>query len=231
MSEVTRKIVGVVPVRKGSKGLQNKNIRKFAGRPLFQHAVEQGIRCCKSCIISTDISEILNGFQMDGCTLIGRDASISSDNAPMSAVIMDIIQKRDLDDEVIVLLQATSPLREDKHVFEAIELYMTGRFDIVMSVREEDSSILKSGFLSDGFFSGVVNQEFCFANRQDLPSVVKPSGAVYVFSSSWFLENGGFNTNRIGAVKISKEQSLDIDNLNDFVKAEKTFMSRNTRVR
>lgn len=228
MSQETKKVIGVVPARKGSKGLQDKNIRSFAGKPLFQRAVEQGIRCCETCVITTDITEIIEKFQMDGCNILERDASIASDTTPMSAVITDVIQKLKLGEEIIVLLQATSPLRKDKHILEAIELYLSGNYDLVMSVREEDASILKSGFLSDGFFRGVVNQEFCFANRQDLPAVFKPNGAVYVFSSSWFLGNGGFSTERIGAVIMSPEHSLDIDNLSDFGRAERLFRKMQT---
>ena len=53
-------------------------------------------------------------------------------------------------------------------------------------------------------------------NRQDLPELFRPNGAVYVFNGGWFVENNGFTSNNIGVVEMPKENSLDIDNQQDF---------------
>ena len=58
-----------------------------------------------------------------------------------------------------------------------------------MSVRTERSSVLKSFLVSDDHLVPIGRKEWPFENEQVLPRVVKPNGAVYVFSSSSFLKN------------------------------------------
>lgn len=47
---------------------------------------------------------------------------------------------------------------------------------------------------------------------------MKPIGAVYIFDRDWFLQNGGFETDRIGGVVMPAER--DIDTEVDFLRAE-----------
>jgi CMP-N,N'-diacetyllegionaminic acid synthase len=72
-------------------------------------------------------------------------------------------------------------------------------------------------------FVPVSRPEYCFTNRQSLPEVYRPNGAVYVFSADWFLINGGLATHSIGALVMPPEQSQDIDTEADFRLAEALF--------
>lgn len=220
--------VALVPIREGSKGLPGKNVRPFAGLPLYEHAVRQGLRCCGSCVISTDIASVLNTPAVDGRVLHRRPAPLGADNAQMDAVIADAITGLSLRGRTIVLLQATSPLRTDENVRAAIELHQHGGFDLVLSVALGDRVILKAGTLKGDRFVPVSRPEYCFTNRQSLPEVYRPNGAVYVFSADWFLSNGGLVTNRIGAVVMRLEQSRDIDTEADFHLAEVRFRAQST---
>ncbi|MFN3161833.1 MAG: acylneuraminate cytidylyltransferase family protein [Rubinisphaera brasiliensis] len=217
--------VAFVPIRAGSKGLANKNIKPFAGLPLYEHAVRQGMRCCGACIVSTDIDSVLSAPNSDGRILHRRPAELSGDTTPMDDVLQEAIGSLGLAGKHIVLLQATSPLRSDANILEAIERHRSGEFDLVLSVAEGDRSILKSGLIEDGRFVPVRKPEYCFTNRQSLPGVYRPNGAVYVFSCDRFLENGGLATDNIGAVVMDASQSHDIDTEADFAHAESIFSS------
>jgi len=76
--------------------------------------------------------------------------------------------------------------------------------------------MLKSGFVQGNRFIPVAEPEFTFMNRQDLPKLFRPNGAVYVFNGGWFEKNNGFNSNNVGVVEMPNENSLDIDNQDDF---------------
>lgn len=220
--------IALVPIRDGSKGLPQKNVRLFAGLPLYEHAVRQGLRCCKGCVISTDIEAVLEAPVEDGRVIYRRPTSLCNDSTQMDEVLRDTIINLSLQAHTIVLLQATSPLRCDDHVRSAIELQRSGKFDLVLSVAAGDSSILKAGTVEDGNFIPVSKPEYCFTNRQTLPKVYRPNGAVFVFSANWFMANGGLATNNIGAIVMSQEQSQDIDTEADFLLAEsRFFMSQN----
>lgn len=221
--------IAFVPIRAGSRGLSNKNIKAFAGLPLYEHAVCQGLRCCAGCIVSTDIESVLTTPANDGRFIHRRPADLATDTTPMDEVLKEMVTSLDLARKNIVLLQATSPLRSDANILEAVELHRSGEFDLVLSVAEGDRSILKSGLIEDGRFVPVRKPEYCFTNRQSLPGVYRPNGAVFVFSSDWFLANGGLATDKIGAVIMHTSQSHDIDTEEDFTQAEMIFKTMEIR--
>jgi len=89
-----------------------------------------------------------------------------------------------------------------------------------MSVTEADRSVLKWGRLEGDRFVPLSDPAHCFANRQSLPPVVKPNGAVYVLDAARFVASGSFVSEHIGALVMPAERSHDIDNLQDFERAE-----------
>ena len=209
-------ILAVVPVRAGSKGLSNKNIRDLNGKPLFLHAVAQALRTVGSVLLSTDIPEIANMPMPRGCSVLWRPDNLADDDTPMESVIAHAITEQKLLGYTLVLLQATSPLRSDSDIQRAIELFKFGNYDLVMTVTEKDKSVLKYGTLSDGRYIPISNPENCFKNRQNLPAVYGPNGAVYVFGADSFAVYGGFPSRRIGVLEVPFERSIDIDSEDDF---------------
>ncbi len=210
----------LVPVRGGSKGLPGKNIRPLAGSPLYEHAVRQGQAHAARCIVSTDIPEILRDGGPSGCEVLHRPAELATDTTPMDAVINHAIDALNLEGGAILLLQATSPMRLDPDIRAACDLFETGEHDLVMSVCRTDSSVLKYGLLDGPGFIPVADPAYCFSNRQTLPAVYRPNGAIYVFGVDWFRRNGGLATDKIGAVVMPEDRSIDIDTLADFERAE-----------
>jgi CMP-N,N'-diacetyllegionaminic acid synthase len=212
--------VGFVPVRGGSKGLPGKNIRMLGGKPLYLHAVEQALRTTGRCIVSTDIPDILAADPPLGCSVIERPPELAGDSVAMDAVIAHMLDTVGSEFDQIVLLQATSPMRNDDDIRSGLALYRCGDFDLVLSVTQTEASVLKFGTLEDGRFMPVSKPAYCFTNRQDLPNVFKPNGAVYVFTAEAFRRNGGLATSRIGAFEMPGERSADIDTLEDFARIE-----------
>lgn len=211
-------LIAIVPVRGGSKGLPGKNIRPLAGKPLYRHAVDQGLEAGAEVLISTDIEEILAQDHGKGVSAIRRPAELAGDTVPMDPVLIHALRGRG--EAMVVLLQATSPLRRAGDIAAALEVYRTGRFDLVLSVTPTPASILKYGLREGDRFVPVAKPDYCFMNRQQLPAVFRPNGAVYVFDAGWLRANGGLATDRIGMVEMPADRSLDIDTLEDFERVE-----------
>ena len=55
------KYIAIIPARKGSKRLKNKNITKINKKPLFNYTLDAAIKCKKigKIIVSTNIPAIL----------------------------------------------------------------------------------------------------------------------------------------------------------------------------
>jgi CMP-N-acetylneuraminic acid synthetase len=210
----------IVPVRAGSKGLPGKNVRLLCGKPLYRHAVDQALAAGASrVVITTDIPDIGATELPLGVQVLQRAAELASDQTPMAPVVLDCVSRAGIQGTV-VLLQATSPMRRPEHIRAALKVFEQGVFDLVMSVTEADRGVLKWGQLDGNRFVPLVDPAFCFSNRQSLPPVVKPNGAVYVMDAAWFAANGSFVTPQIGVVAMTPEDSQDIDTLEDFQRCE-----------
>ena len=216
----------VIPLRGGSKGLPGKNTRLLAGKPLYRHAVDLALAAGASrVLISTDIEEVLTAQLPAGVQALPRPPELCGDTVPMAPVLVHALQAAQVQGPV-VLLQATSPLRQVADVQAALERLASGAFDLVMSVTEADRGVLKWGQLqADGRFVPLSSPEHCFANRQSLPPVYKPNGAVYAMQAGWFVAQQSFVTERIGTVVMPPERSHDIDNLSDFERCEALLSS------
>ncbi|MEN9383196.1 MAG: hypothetical protein RL323_339 [Pseudomonadota bacterium] len=216
----------IVPARAGSKGLPGKNLRLLCGKPLYRHAVDQALAAgAASVIVTTDIPDIWSAELPLGVRVAQRPPELAGDQTPMAPVVLDCLERTEVIGPV-VLLQATSPMRRPEHVAAALRLLETQTFDLVMSVTEADRGVLKWGRLDGERFIPLADPAFCFSNRQSLPAVVKPNGAVYAFDSGWFKRNGSFVTPHIGVIAMTPQESQDIDTLEDFQRCETALCGR-----
>lgn len=207
----------IVPARSGSKGLPGKNFLRIGGLPLFEHAVNIGVELGARVIVATDSDALTSGLLTTAGEVYRRSDESAVDSAPMSLLIGELIEEFGLEQSTLVLLQPTSPLRTLGDVYGAIEVYKSGDHDLVMSVCTHDSTLLKTLTLtSEGTIQPISKPEFLFSNRQSLPPVYKPNGALYIFSASDFMKNNDFPVNNIGSYIMPKERSHDIDDLADF---------------
>ena len=141
------KRIAIIPARSGSKGLKNKNIIDVCGKPLMAYTIEAA---CKSnlfdrIIVSTDSIEYGRLAQKYGAEVMYRGEKISNDKATTFMVIEDLLSRINCKINYFVLLQPTSPLRTEKHIQEAVDLFerQMDKYDFLVSVKEaEHGSVL-----------------------------------------------------------------------------------------
>ena len=207
--------VSLVPIRAGSKGLKNKNIARIKGIPLYLRTVNQALRITEKCIINTDIDSILRKKNFDkNVILFERDKKFAEDDTHMNLVLKDLFLKMNLLNKFIILLQATSPLRKDEDIKNAINIFNEGKYSMVMSVRTVESNFLKYGYEKNDKFIPIA-EKFLYKNRQSLPKVLAPNGAIYIFSVNEFLKKNKLPENNIGYYEMPAERSIDIDKKED----------------
>lgn len=214
--------VAIVPCRAGSKGLPNKNFLMLGSEKLYKITLVQALRSISEVIISSDkkLEKELESYKVKQHQ---RSPELSTDQSTMAELMLELIRRYELQNSTIVLLQPTSPLRRDEDISKCIETFKKNNFDLVFTVSSQDSAMLKSGFVQGNRFIPVAEPEFTFMNRQDLPKLFRPNGAVYVFNGGWFEKNNGFTSNNVGVVEMPKENSLDIDNQDDFDRVAKIY--------
>jgi len=217
----------LIPMRERSKSIEKKNLKKIFGKPMYEFTIEVALKAGASKIfISTDIRKVLEKFKSnDKIIAIERKKHLTKDNTRMSEVVYDFLknskQLNPIENNIIALLQPTSPLRRKEDIEIALNLYKNSNENLLMSVTKANSKILKYGFVTDNIFRSISKKEFCFQNRQELPKVFKPNGAIYIFKSNWFIKNKDFKTNSILTYEMEKKFSYDVDSLKDLKKIKK----------
>ncbi len=215
--------LGIIPARGGSKRLPRKNVLDLCGKPLIAWSIKAGLnsKYIDKVVVSSDDDDILNISLNFGAETIKRPVEFASDTATTFDAIkhtIENIQKYDY----IVLLQPTSPLRDAKHIDEAIELLEEKQADSIISVCEMDHSPLWSNTLpKDGNMSNFLKDEILNKRSQDLEKYYRLNGAIYICKTEKLLEEKSFLLrNDIFSYIMDRESSIDIDEEIDFNMAE-----------
>ena len=222
--------LAIIPARGGSKRLPRKNVLNLCEKPLIAWSIEAG---CKSkyldkVVVTSDDEEILDISKLYGAEIIKRPAELANDTATTFDAIkhtIDNLEKYDY----IVLLQPTSPLRDEKHINEAIELLDSKKADAIISVCEMDHSPLRSNTLPvNGSMGQFLGEEIKDKRSQDLEKYYRINGAIYICKTERLLEEKSFVfEDNIFAYKMDRKSSVDIDEEIDFKMAE--FLRNNEK--
>lgn len=211
--------LAIIPARGGSKRLPRKNILDLCGKPLISWSIEAGVKSkyIDKVIVTSDDDEILSISKEYGAEIIRRPDELSSDTATTFDAIKHTIDNMKRYD-YIILLQATSPLRDEKHIDESIELLETKNADAVVSVCEMDHSPLWSNTLpQDGNMNNFLRDEILNKRSQDIEKYFRLNGAIYICKTEKLLQNKGFFLkDNIFAYMMDRKNSIDIDEEMDF---------------
>lgn len=216
-------IHGLIPARGGSKGIPDKNLTPLMGIPLIDYTIhaaqESGV--FTDVTVSSDDEKILKHSKAKGVSSLRRPDAISQDLSSADEVISHFIDSaKPQNEDVIIYLQPTSPLRKSQHIREAIDLFQKHSPNMVMSVFRPEHHPLKCFKKSDdGHLVGFISPDAPFQPRQNLPEVFNPNGAIYIFSVKAFLKSNKIPRDNIYPYLMSQEDSVDIDHPQDLLVA------------
>ena len=221
-NELKKEVLAIIPARGGSKSIPRKNIIDVAGKPLIAWTIEAALksRDITRVIVSSDDEEILAVSKKYGAEPIKRPSELAADNSTSEPVILHaldyLLEKEKYSPELVVYLQPTSPLRTAEDIDRAFSHFMEQKAEALISVYEIDKSFLKSFLIDEkGFLKGVSNNEFPFMNRQTLPGVYMPNGAIYIVRAKNFKKSRKFFEKKTAPFIMAKERSVDLDDKED----------------
>lgn len=227
------KALAIIPARGGSKGIPKKNITLVAGKPLIAWTIEEAKKSgyFSQIIVSSDNEEILAVAKKFGAKTLKRPTELASDTAQAESVLthaLRSVQVNGVLPPLTVYLQPTSPLRTAKHLKNAINLFSEKKADTLISVCRIDNKLLKAFVTTpDGYLSGISNNNYATTNRQQLPAVYLPNGAIYILKSQNFLNCPRFFGEKTVPFIMTPEESIDMDYPEDITAIEAEFKKRN----
>jgi CMP-N,N'-diacetyllegionaminic acid synthase len=212
-------VIAIIPVRAGSKGVANKNMRLAAGRPLLWYAVSaaRAARVIHRTFVSTEDAELAAYAQSLGADVILHPADLSGEDSPTYPVIawdLQHLHGQGVAPSVVAVLRATSPLRTSADINESVSLLQRSpNADSVVSVTEAVGvhPIRLKRILDDGRIVDAFEPEGTFPRRrQELERLFLRNGAVYAARST-VIEAGGLWGSHCLPYVMPEERSLNIN--------------------
>lgn len=220
-------ILVLIPARKGSKGVPNKNSKVFSdGKSL----VDLALACAKDVfpssriMLSTDDEGLQDKYTSDAILIRKRPEELANDGSGMLPVMLDAIENCGFNPTFLLLLQPTSPLRTAEDLKEAINLFQE-EDHAVIAVNQPAGNPFYTLFTKSGdYLSKYVRN--AAVTRQELPEVYDVNGMLYLFRAELLKEKTWTEFERLRPYVVSRYRAIDIDNHEDWKVAQLLFQNQ-----
>ena len=183
------KILCILQVRGGSKGVPKKNIREVNGKPLMTWTIESAKKSnvFDSIWVSSDSDEILEVGRKEDVNTMKRPDELSGDEVlsvdSLHWAVGEIEKLKGTTYDYVVELPVVCPLRNEDHIKEAVEKLITTGADSVISVTQmTDKHPVRMKRITDDDLI----EDFCSeypegdaGRRQDLEPCYIRNGGIY----------------------------------------------------
>jgi len=213
-----KNVVAIILARGDSKGIPEKNIMNFCGKPLLVWSIEQAklSRNIDSVWVSSDDKKILNIAKKNGANIIKRPKAIStSKSSPVTGWIHAInhIERNKKPIDVVVGLQATSPVRESKDIENGIKIFFKQKLD----------SLFSASLIGDFYIWERKNSKYRSINynykkrsrRQEFSDQFVENGSFYMFTPNLIKKDKNPIGGKIGISLMEFWKSFELDEVED----------------
>lgn len=222
-------LIALLPMKGNSERVPKKNVRPLAGKPLFFYVADtiKKTGLFEKLVIntdSTDIGEMASQRYGDWVKINTRPLELLGDMVSINRIIQYDIKSFGVDNDYMQM-HSTSPFLSPETIVSAVRLYTeqkkAGTLDSLFSVTAMHTR------LYDKDLQPINHDPKILVRTQDLDVVYEENSAFYLFSGESFLAND----HRIGCLgkafpmARSSIECLDIDEMNDWLLAEKIVRS------
>ena len=222
------RILCVIPVRGGSKGIPGKNLKPIAGKPLVVWSIAQALAAKPEMrvLVSTDSQELADLALAHGAEVpFLRPAELAQDTSPTEPSILHAIEFETAQGrrpDAVMLLQATSPIRFAGTIDRAITQFTEQNLDsLVGTVAQTPFLWREDPFVRPLFDVGARPR------RQDLKPedmFYRETGSLYLTKTEVYLNEGNRLGGKIGVFVMDEDEGVDVDTPTDFVIAEQLLL-------
>lgn len=203
--------IAFVPVRSGSKSIKDKNIKLLNGKPLFfwvLNALQNASEINKIILAtdSTNYAEIAKSFNFSKLEIYMRSAENASDTASTESVVLEYLEKANLNSQdIFVLAQATSPLTKSEDFDNALRQFAySGKNSMLSCVKSKRFFWDKDG--------NTINYDYRNRpRRQDFDGMFMENGAFYINKVENILKDKNRLSGQIGIYEMHESTAIEID--------------------
>jgi len=229
------RILAIIPVRGGSKGVPGKNIKLLNGKPLLAYTSEIALQSkfLAEVIVSTEDSQIMEVAQRLGLQVpFTRPTALAKDSTPTLEVIVHALQwyeKQNVFFDAVCLLQATSPFRTVEFLDKAILKFIQSNCDSLVSVQTVPHEYNPHWVFevdSTGNLKIATGEDEIISQRQQLPMAYHRDGSIYITKTEVLLNQNSLYGKSIAFIESDPELYVNIDTMDDWEKAEKMLQNK-----
>lgn len=227
------KILCIIPARKNSKGIKNKNLKKINGKSLLEITIDlsKKIKSFNKIFVSTD-SRLMQNISLKKkveCPIL-RPKKLSGDKTPMKLVILHVLKYLKINEnykpDAVAILQPTSPLRTIQTVKSACRIFIKKNADSLATVETIKHTHHPKKLVENKFRKNfLIMKDFKYKSK-----VTRQSEKIYfgldggvIFLTKSKLIKKNIITGKTILLPVSKKESVDIDSLEDLEICRKLF--------
>ncbi len=204
-------IIAFVPVRSGSKSIKDKNIKPFYGKPLIYWVLNAlqnatGVNKVVVALDSNTYAELVKSFEFSKIHIYNRKPENAIDTASTESVMLEYLQSAGLEnDDLFMLVQATSPLTTSVDIDSAIRQFAYSGKDSMISCVKTKRFFWKN----DGT---TINYDYQKRpRRQDFDGMFMENGAFYLNKVFNVLRDKNRLSGNIDIYEMPEYTALELD--------------------
>lgn len=231
-----QKVLAIIPARGGSKGIPLKNLRLVAGKSLLERTIELALSIPQitHVCVSTDHPEIkAQAEAFDGVIVIDRPAELSGDRVADTPVLRHAVEHVEatlsLVFDIVLMLQVTSPLRDETDISGCLDRINKGNADAVWTVSPTELHFhpLKQLVVGENCNLTLFDERgLAIIARQQLTPVYHRNGCCYALRRDFLMNSQTLLSPNATQAVISHGIRVNIDTEDDLAMAEKLLMER-----
>jgi CMP-N-acetylneuraminic acid synthetase len=213
-------MLAIIPAKKNSTRLKNKNLRLLNNKPLIQYSIEAAkkSKLISRIIVSTDSKKIANlAIKLGAEAPFLRPKKYSTKNASTRDVCCHAVKflekKEKLMIKEIIILQPTSPLRSSQDIDKAIKLFRRSKRNYLTSFTKVKPFEWFFHKNTVNGFSKILPSKS--KNSQTIKQAYLLNGSIYIMKREIFFGKK-INFKNIKGIEIPFERSVDIDDIDEF---------------
>jgi CMP-N-acetylneuraminic acid synthetase len=216
--------LAIIPARKSSKRIKNKNIINFFGEPIIAKTIKliKNTNLFKRIIVTIDCKKILSISKKYGAEIYLRKKKLAGDKIPIANVIKDLLHNYNMNINNVFYFYPTSIFIKKKYLLDSLKILKKKPNSMVLSICEYSHPIERSLIMNSKNEIKFKNKENILKQTQYFQKSYYDAGQFGLAKKKYFLDNNGKNKKIIGYV-LNDYDACDIDNYKDLKKAKFLF--------
>lgn len=224
------KVLAVIPARKDSKGIKNKNHLKLNGKSLVEIAIQeaQKSKIINRLIFSSNDKNLISKIKKRNFKKVEipfvRPENISNDKASSYSVLKHayywLKKNNNWKADIVVLLQPTTPFRTKKIIDDSIKLLIKNKkSDAVITITDVEYPPYWMFKKDKKKLIPLIHGSNKFTRRQDTPKALKPAGLVYALRTNFLMNKlkGILPNKKTLGYYVNPNFCINIDNYDQYL--------------